>query len=250
MSVLINYRQINIKNKHLVGNKAFNLAFLVKRSVKTANFFVIPTSVFEKFARPRSVVLPKILQREILENADKLKTNRFAVRSSATCEDGENSSFAGQFESYLSVSKNQLLDSIKKCWQSVYAEQVKTYCLYHQIDHSSIKMAVIVQEMIFAEKGGVIFTKDIFQNRNNLIIEAARELGENIVSGLVNPERISFPKDKQHSRSKTKILTEDELETLYIEGLKIEKIFGKPQDIEWAIEKNNLYILQTRPITI
>jgi pyruvate,water dikinase len=243
MSILINRQQINTNNKRLVGNKAFNLAFLTQHGVKTPDFFVISPSVFEN----RS--LSRILENEIIEYVDKLETDKFAVRSSATCEDGKNSSFAGQFESYLGISRTQLLNAVIKCWRSAFSSSVETYCTYHEIKRDQIKMAVIVQKMINADKGGVIFTKNIFQKNDDIIIEAARGLGENIVSGLVDPERIILPRRGKNQSFKPEVLNAKELETLFNEGLRIEKLYDAPQDIEWAIENDELFILQTRPIT-
>jgi pyruvate,water dikinase len=115
-------------------------------------------------------------------------------------------------------------------------------------------MAVIVQEMIFAEKGGVIFTKNVFGGKpQNLIVEAAAGLGEKVVSGLVNPERIMVNKNTGRVIEKEiveqGVLAEKEVKALTEIAIKIEEFYQAPQDIEWAIKDNKIYILQSRPIT-
>lgn len=290
MKNLIHHNQINTKNKNLVGNKALKLASLAKAGIQIAEFFVIPTSVFEKVVANKEIqklgtelvfhekgnlgknhdnllkILEKInlkiskakfppeIQKQILQNFDKLNTEKVAVRSSATCEDNINSSFAGQFESYLSCFKDQVFEAILKCYRSVFTEQVLMYCTYHNVDFSKIKMAVIVQEMISADKGGVIFTKDLLGNGDRVIIEAAKGLGEKVVSGSHNSQKIVFSKKSGKpiegaTYFEDSILSIKEAKKLFQIALKIEEIFDCPQDIEWAIEKDKIYILQSRPIT-
>ena len=290
MKDLIYFNQINPRNKNLVGNKAFRLAELAKVGIRIANFFIIPSPVFDKILENKELQslkadlifygksnldknlakeleilkeinlaisrfkFPQRFQKQILKSFDKLNTDKVAIRSSATCEDQANSSFAGQFESYLSVLKDQVFEAIEKCFQSVFKEQVLMYCLYHKVDFSAIKMAVIVQKMIKAEKGGVIFTNDVFEGSNNLVIEATKGLGENVVSGRVNSQRIIFSKiDKRPIEGvigfEKPVLSLKEAKKFFQIGLKVEKVFKQPQDIEWAVKKDKIYILQSRPIT-
>ena len=290
MKNLIKFNQINGENRNLVGSKAFKLAKLAQENIQIADFYVIPTHIFQKIITRKKIqklindlilhqlgnsgknncqlteFLNKInteidkfdfsqaLSKEILQGFKSLKTKKVAVRSSASCEDQVNSSFAGQFTSYLSVPQDQVLSAVKKCFQSVFNQQVLMYCFYHKVDFSLIKMAVIIQKMIKAEKGGVIFTKDVFQNGNRVIIESARGLGEKVVSGLTNSEKIVFSKKTGKMIEgvigfNKAVLSIQEAKKLFNLALKIEKIFGQPQDIEWAIEKDQIYILQTRPIT-
>lgn len=230
----------------LVGGKAMNLAKLKKASFNVPNAFIITTQAEGKITAK--------LRDLIFENLKKLKTKKLAIRSSASCEDASLASFAGQFESYLSVTQKNLIEAIKKCWASVNNERVSAYCSYKNIPISAIKMAVIIQEMIFAEKGGVIFTENVFhQQKDVLIIEAAKGLGEKVVSGLVNPERTIIAKKNgeviEKQSADGKVLTDKEVKELINVALKIEKLYRSPQDIEWAIMKNKIYILQSRPIT-
>lgn len=243
---LIVYLDESALVKDLVGGKAFNLAKLKKAGFNVPNAFVITTEARGK--------MTKELKDLIFKNLGNLKTKKFAVRSSATCEDVRLTSFAGQFESYLAISQKDLIKDIKKCWASTTKERVLAYCQYHNISPLTIKMAVIIQEMVFAEKGGVIFTKDVFQGREGiLVIEAAKGLGERVVSGIVNPESIFISKDTgkivQKQSGDGQVLSQREIKELTDMALEIEKFYGYPQDIEWAIEKGKIYILQSRPIT-
>ncbi len=266
------------------GNKAWRLAELKRKGFNTPKAFVITIDTFDYFikkARVNSLIeelvlgrsqsflketslkiqekilktgIPKALVKEIKTAFKNLGVKKVAVRSSATCEDMPGASFAGQFESYLGVKGKDLLGSIKKCWASVYTLGAVNYIIYSSIPLDAVKMAVLVQEMVFAEKGGVIFTKDVVKNDlNRLVIEAAKGLGERVVSGLVNPERVVLSKrtkkviEKQSPNGE--VLTNKEIRELSAVALKIEKLYHCPQDIEWAIMKNKIYILQSRPIT-
>ena len=243
---ILGLTEIKDEDFSIVGGKAANLARLKNGGFRVPDAFVITTLVQEKISPD--------LEKEVFHNFQKLKTKKVAIRSSATCEDQKNISFAGQFESYLSVPEKGFIQAIKKCWKSCRNQTVLNYARHHHISHQSIKMAVIVQEMIFAEKGGVIFTKDALKNdSNHLTIEAASGLGENVVSGIVNPERVVVKKMHKQVIEKLsltgKVLTDKEINELIEIGLKIEKFYGSPQDIEWAIKNNQIYILQSRPIT-
>lgn len=230
---------------HLVGGKAANLAKL-----KKAGFNVPPGFVITTLANGR---ITNKLKKEILANFKKLGVAKISVRSSATVEDMDWASFAGQFDSFLGVTEKKLLGAIKKCFASATSERALAYLKFKRVSPAIVKMAVIVQAMVFADKGGVIFTEDIFRQRPEvLIIEAAKGLGENVVSGLVNPERLMVNKKTkaviERQAVDGPVLTEKEIKNLTAIALKIEKFYGSPQDIEWAIMRGKIYILQSRPI--
>ncbi len=232
--------------RQLIGGKALNLAKLKQAGFNVPNALIITTTARGK--------MDNKLKKEISEHLKSLKDSRFAVRSSATVEDSEIASFAGQMESYLSTPAPAIFTTVEKCWQSLRSERVRLYCQQRQVNFLTIKMAVIIQEMIFAEKGGVIFTENIFQHhQDELMMEAAQGLGEKVVSGLVNPERIIVKKTSKQIVSRHlingPILTDKEVTQLVEIALKIEALYRQPQDIEWAIMKNKIYLLQSRPIT-
>jgi pyruvate,water dikinase len=200
-----------------------------------------------------------------------------AVRSSACAEDGESASFAGQQETYLNVRGiDQVLEKVTECWASFFSERA---IFYRQRKGSlaDLGMAVVVQEQIGSEKSGVIFTTDPIRGRHDqMVIEAAFGLGEALVSGLITPDNYVARRDgrlkKAHvgiqdrmvvrndqggtttidldpSVASSQVLDEDEIARLVEVGLRLEAEFGSPQDVEWAIAGDDLYVLQSRPIT-
>lgn len=209
----------------------------------------------------------------------------FAVRSSATIEDSKAFSFAGQAESFLN-NKNfdEILLSIKNCWSSLFSPQVLLYLLQMKkkgINFSliNINMAVIIQEMINSEISGVLFSSNVLNNNTTqMLINSTWGLGETVTDNLVVPDMIILNKNEfkilrydigkkekksiqnphgsgtiiieneLHSRSICS-LTDNQIHQLYVLGLNLENEFNYPQDIEWAIQNDIIYVLQTRPIT-
>ncbi|MGA2130497.1 MAG: phosphoenolpyruvate synthase [Candidatus Pacearchaeota archaeon] len=199
-----------------------------------------------------------------------------AVRSSATTEDLAEASFAGQQESFLNVKgKEELLTSIKKCFASLFTPRATYYRNKKGFGNEGVSLAVVIQRMINSEKSGVIFTKDPSMNRDGVVIEAVWGLGEGIVSGRITPDRylvknekikeketaekkIAFIRDSEgktkiiklkEEKSKENVLKEHETIRLADIALKLEAHYKKPQDIEFAIENGEIFIVQTRPIT-
>jgi pyruvate,water dikinase len=200
-----------------------------------------------------------------------------AVRSSACAEDGESASFAGQQETFLNVRGiDDVLERVVECWASFFSERAIFY-RQRKGSMTDLGMAVVVQEQIGSDKSGVIFTTDPIRGRTDqMVIEAAFGLGEAVVSGLVTPDNYVARRDgrlkKAHvgrqdrivvrdthggtitldldaDTASTQVLDEHEIARLVEVGLRLEAEFGSPQDIEWAIEGDDLYVLQSRPIT-
>jgi len=200
-----------------------------------------------------------------------------AVRSSATTEDLAEESFAGQQESFLNVKgKESLIEHIKKCFASLFTSRATYYRNKQGFKDVKASLAVVVQRMINSEKSGVMFSKDPSYKNDNIIIEAVWGLGEGIVSGQITPDRYIVSKElkildkniedkkiaiKRTSSGETKIvelreerskystLKEHEIIKLADFANRLEEHYGKPQDIEFAIENDEIYIVQTRPIT-
>lgn len=199
-----------------------------------------------------------------------------AVRSSATAEDLPTASFAGQQASFLNVKgSNELVDSIRKCWASLFEPRAIFYRAKHGFAKSSI--AVIVQRMIEAEKSGVMFTVDPTTGENVVLIEATWGLGESIVGGEVSPDSYKVSKNGEiidvqvsnktkmrirdytsgatvevatpQSKAAAQVLTREEVLKLADFAVSLERHYGRPQDIEFAIEKGRIAIVQTRAIT-
>jgi len=200
-----------------------------------------------------------------------------AVRSSATTEDLDDSSFAGQQETYLNVKGNHdLIKAIQKVLASLFTSRAIYYRKKRGFSKEKFALAVVVQKMINADKSGVMFSKNPIKSDDTILIEAVYGLGEGIVSGKINPDtyivsddlkiiskkigskktaitRSASGETKQiklnEDRSKSQVLTEGEIISLANIGERIEEHYGKPQDIEFALEDGEIFITQSRPIT-
>jgi pyruvate,water dikinase len=201
-----------------------------------------------------------------------------AVRSSATAEDMPSASFAGQQETYLNVTGEALLERVRDCWASLFTQRAIYYRQEQGFDHSVVDMAVVVQEMVDADKSGVLFTSHPSTGAPVVTVEAAWGLGEAVVSGAVTPDnyvidrvsgeigevsvaekKVMHVRDVETSetveravpedRRKERVLSDGELAALRDLGEEIEEYYGDPQDVEWAMEGGEVYLLQSRPIT-
>ncbi|MEW1611439.1 MULTISPECIES: rifamycin-inactivating phosphotransferase [unclassified Streptomyces] len=201
----------------------------------------------------------------------------WAVRSSATAEDLPTASFAGQQDTYLNViGPAAVLRHISRCWASLFTERAVTYRRQNGIDHRTVHMAVVVQQMVFPHAAGVLFTADpVTGNRRTATVDAGFGLGEALVSGLVNPDvftvregevvarTIAAQQRAVHAlpgggtrevvvdprRQEQPALTDAQAVRLVRLGRRIEAHFGRPQDIEWCLVDDDFRIVQSRPIT-
>ena len=213
-------------------------------------------------------------------------TPAVAIRSSATAEDLPEASFAGQQDTYLYIAgEEQVLKHVQRCWASLWTARAVYYRERQGFDHLEVALSVTVQKMIDSKKSGVMFTANPITNEpEQVMINASWGLGEAVVSGQVTPDEYIVDKntlsilekniaDKTvmiiHSSSKigtkcvpvadelgpemvkAQCLTEAEIKELVKYGCKIEKLYDAYQDIEWGYDQDSqeLYILQTRPIT-
>ncbi|MBN1930690.1 MAG: hypothetical protein JW786_03680 [Desulfobacterales bacterium] len=182
---------------------------------------------------------------------------KFAVRSSALDEDDAFSSFAGQYETRLNVSIDEIWDAIIFCYASWWSDRSIFYRKKNAIKNSEPTISIIIQRQLFPESAGVLFTSHPFdQNKNVMIVEAVKGLADKLVSAEVSPARWEIDKisekiriDGPKNNNADYGLNENQLQTLFLIGRELEQKFGKGLDIEWAIEKSILYLLQMRPIT-
>lgn len=227
-----------------------------------------------------SAKIPEQIVTQVKKSHHRLKVKRayIAVRSSATVEDSVETSFAGQLESYLNLKDfKEILESIKKCWASLYEPRSLFYLKEQEIDQSKVGVAVMIQEMIESDTSGVMFTIDpVTNNKTRIVIEAVLGLGNLIVKGEVTPDHYELTKrdftiiskeigtqskqlilTKSHNkeipvsnayRNSQKIPDEKIIELAKL-GKKLEDTYLYPQDVEWAIENDKLFILQSRPVT-
>ncbi|HEX5198336.1 MAG TPA: rifamycin-inactivating phosphotransferase [Actinoplanes sp.] len=201
----------------------------------------------------------------------------YAVRSSATAEDMPTASFAGQQDTYLNVvGPSSVLEHARRCWASLFTERAVIYRLRNGFDHRKVHMAVVVQQMVFPQASGILFTADpVSGNRRVATVDAGFGLGEALVSGLVNPDvyrvrdgaivdRVIAAKQRSIEaapdggtrtteidprRQEQPALTDVQVVDLVRLARRIEAHFGRPQDIEWCLSGDGFAIVQSRPIT-
>lgn len=201
-----------------------------------------------------------------------------AVRSSATAEDLPTASFAGQQETFLNVKGEiHLLDYVKRCWASLFTARAIYYRHEQKFDHFKVGLAAVVQRMVQSEKSGIAFSIDpVTNDKTKIVIEAIFGLGEYIVQGKVTPDHYEVDKRSfvllmkdvkyqnlkyvksgignrevhlmKHEGSLQK-LTDKEIVEVALLVKQIEEHYYFPQDIEWALENDTVFIVQSRPIT-
>jgi pyruvate, water dikinase len=232
-----------------------------------------------------SIPMPPDMVKEIKDAYRKLGQGLVAVRSSATAEDLPEASFAGQQSTFLNIQgEDEVVTAVQSCWSSLFEPRAIFYRQEHGFDHFRVGIAVPVQKMVQSETSGVMFTVEPLSNdTTKILIEAICGLGEAIVSGDVTPDQYLLDKNgiriidkKIHKqewqlvrnteapvgelepnikipvppskRAKQKLADKD-IVALAKVGKMIEDLYQFPQDIEWAREEKQLFILQTRPVT-
>jgi pyruvate,water dikinase len=191
-------------------------------------------------------VMPGALAAEIRQlAADVGGGARLAVRSSATAEDMEAASFAGQYRSYLEIGDDDaLLRAVRLVWASLWLPAPRAYRAHAGVSEDDLAMSVVIMRLVDAKRAGVVFTVDPAGSGSDLRIEAVEGLAEQLVSGEVTPESYVLPRSPARRPS-----VDDVLDEAIEAALELEREFGDPQDVEWAHDGERLYIVQSRPIT-
>jgi pyruvate,water dikinase len=274
-------------HRSLVGGKALNLGKMIAAGLPVPRGFCVTTAAFDRFlvSCPRRTELSKLLAQcsgdevgriaelsreirsclaeahvpEVVKNVVLSAWRElggewsFAVRSSATVEDAAGMSFAGQFESILNVhGADALLDAIKTCWLSLFSERALVYLARQRVPAEKVRMAVLVQEMVEADHAGVVFTADPLTGATDrFIVECVSGLGEGLVQGTVQPGRMVVEKrtGRVLASPENEMLSSATLARLCDLARQSERLFGSPQDIEWAQREGGVFLLQSRPIT-
>jgi pyruvate, water dikinase len=301
MSLVRRFGDVGAADLELVGGKGANLGELVRAGMNVPPGFVLTTSAYraalatldlswlaERDAaglRSRSAAarewieaaaLPEAVVEATLSAYRDLGSPTVAVRSSATAEDLPGASFAGQQDTYLNVTGGPaVLEAVRRCWASLWTDRAIAYRAELGIDHASVALAVVVQAMAPHEVSGVIFTVDpVSGARDHLRINAARGLGEQIVSGQVTPDEWLCARDGHilrftpapspsrppmfGSRGGSTVgrapvrgcLTNGQVADLVRLALQAERHYGgSPQDIEWSFGNGRFFLLQARPVT-
>lgn len=176
---------------------------------------------------------------------------KYAIRSSSYLEDGNIDSFAGQFDTYLNVSPNNINKKVKQCFESINKSNVKDYLKKKKIKSKSFKMDVIIQEMVDSEYSGIIFTCNPQGLLNESVIVVGKGLGNKIVEDKVKTTAYYYNRTDNiyYYEGKKDYLNKEMIEKLIKVSEKIKEVLGEYLDIEFAIEKNKIFILQARPIT-
>ena len=301
MIFYIDKKQNNV-NADMAGGKGYSLLEMSNSNIPVPGGIIISTDVYDGFFH-NDFIAKKITELEkgngnSKELLDAIKTHIqktdfskdfiknlavkiaeydntfFSIRSSANVEDSQTKSFAGEFESFLFVSKKNILRYIKECYMSVFTERILSY-LDTPSDIKNIKMAVVIQIMINSDVSGVCFTANPLDiDEDDIVIEAVYGLGEYLVQGSVTPDKYIVQRKTHiplevefHQQPKMikprrgggiKIVRNDKSLVQKLDGSqmvqlakmaeKIEKINQNPRDIEWAYAGGELYILQSRPI--
>ncbi len=311
-SYVLGFHDIDKTKPMVVGGKGANLGELSKiEGIRVPDGFCISTEAFKKIIGETSsinelldqlsclmvkdrdkigelsreirrviegIAIPKDINEQIIQFLARLgEKNAYAIRSSATAEDLPTASFAGQQDTYLNIiGREAILKHISKCWASLFTERAVTYRIQKGFDHRKVQLSVVVQNMVFPQAAGILFTADpVTSSRKVSSIDASFGLGEALISGLVNGDNYKVRNgkviDKKISTKKLAIgalkdggtkeqavepelqnrqaLTDEQILQLEAMGRKIEEHFGCPQDIEWCLADTTFYIVQSRPIT-
>ncbi len=259
----------------LVGRKAFHLATLIRSGFDVPPGFCVTTEAFRhcQAAGRGEPVLPVALREVIVAAWRRSGLNMAAVRSSASEEDGEDASWAGIFPTVLPVtSEGEMLAAVEACFRALQEPSVELYRSAREQGRQPPAMAVLVQSLIDAEAAGVAFTANpMTGDRDEIVINAVPGLGEPLSAGRISGDvfvvgrdgtvksasitakpfmltwegEIALPRDRAEQRA----LTDNEAAVLARLATRVERVFGRPQDIEFAIASERIYLLQARPIT-
>ncbi|MDO5828676.1 MAG: phosphoenolpyruvate synthase, partial [Methanocorpusculum sp.] len=230
-------------------------------------------------AMVETAVMPEVIRNDILASYKKMgKDIVVAVRSSATAEDLPGASFAGQQDTYLNIKgDDDVIDAVQRCWASLYTARAIYYRSKNGFDDRTVNIAVVVQQLVFSQKAGVMFSSHPISGAKTVIIEGSWGLGEAIVSGTVSPDNYVFDRQTKKVINKTiaeksveiipdgmkgtkvsevpddrknaQVLSEEDIRNLAEFAVKSEEHYKNPQDMEWGMVDGKIYILQSRPIT-
>ena len=314
MTLIKRFKDITKSDVAIAGGKGASLGEMMRAGIPVPPGFVIVAGAFDRFleesglkediearlkeARPDDVnsvekasmtirdaihdrPMPEDLTAEILRAFDTLGAEFVAVRSSATAEDSQIASWAGELETYLNTTRDDVIDNVKMCWSSLFTPRAIFYRHEKNLIDHDVSVAVVIQKMAQSDVSGVAFTvHPVTEDPDQMIIEAAFGLGEAIVSGQVTPDsyivrksdmtmldvrvgqqrrKIERSEDQKIKANRWIELSEEAGGRQKLTGRQIievakmckqiEEHYGFPCDIEWAMEKGKLFVTQSRPIT-
>ena len=239
-----------------VGNKAASLLEMKELGFPVPDFFILSTDFFQQYKKNPQENITAEVRAFLSSHFDSSHQGTWAVRSSSNKEDGQNFSFAGLFETYLGLSKmSEIENAILNCWKSTNSERVLNYAEKKGINAHEIEMAVIVQKFIEPDYAGVLFTcHPLSGNDQEMFLEICKGRGENLVSGHVTPDQVRFSWESplrilEHKKQENITISKKILEQLQTYAQQLQAHYGYPLDIEFAVQNEQLFILQSRPIT-
>ena len=280
------YNGSNVPEWFIISTSFFNKVILpfkagIKDLIEEINFLE-PESIERAAAGIKSLIndieYPDIFVKQLRAEFNNIigESNYASVRSSVADEDSNDNSFAGQMNTYLHVPYKNILTAIKDVWASAFSGNVLLYRYKKNLSLFEISAAVIIQRMVSSYSSGILFTKDPENNKNEFVISAGFGLGDGIVQGLIktdtykankttkvikkiisekdlrtisDDEKGTDLKDLPQDMKLRHVLNDKQIHNLLKEAEKIENIYERPMDIEWAFDENEtLYILQARPI--
>jgi len=304
------FKELNKTNADIAGGKGASLGEMINSGIPVPDGYVVLADTFEEFIKETDLIqeidaildevdhkavhtvdeasekiqaliknaeMPQSIADEVLSSFETLGSEFVAVRSSATAEDGADHAWAGQLDSYLNITKEDVLEKVQHCWASLFTPRAIFYRFEKGLNTTKISVAVVVQKMVNSELSGIAFSvHPVTEDTNQIIIEAGLGLGEAIVSGSITPDAYVVEKEPRNildvnvaeqsrglfrksdggnewidldEKGKEQVLTEDQITELSDLIIKIEKHYGFPCDIEWAFENDEFFIVQSRPIT-
>ncbi|OJV22665.1 MAG: phosphoenolpyruvate synthase [Dyadobacter sp. 50-39] len=308
---VLGFREIGQEAFDAVGGKGANLGEVARiEGIDVPDGFCVTTEAFRKVVQEASIddllkqlaaltvadgneltrlareirtaiegaVIPEDIRQAIAGAVARLgAAGAYAIRSSATSEDLPNASFAGQQDTYLNVrGVEEICSRVSQCWASLFTDRAIIYRIQNGFGHLSVRLAVVIQRMVFPKASGILFTADpVNSNRKVTSIDAGFGLGEALVSGLVNadvykvrngeiiekkvalkklgvfalPEGGTESQDITRDQQAVQALDDEQILQLEQIGRRIEAHFGHPQDIEWCLAEDRFYVVQGRPIT-
>lgn len=246
-----------------IGSKAASLAELIQAGFPVPDGYALRVEAFQRFCQRNPSIstrqdnpfagaeLPDEILAALDQIADRLGTGPLAVRSSASAEDLPDASYAGQYDTVLNVvGAEQLREAVLRCWASAFNERISSYRV-RQGETGVPPVAILIQPMVDADAAGVAFTANpVTGDRDETMVSAVRGLGERLVSGEATPDEwlVRDGSVRPVSILESAII-EDQVQKIASLARRVADHAGSPQDIEWAISGDTLYLLQSRPIT-
>jgi phosphohistidine swiveling domain-containing protein len=223
-----------------IGNKAHNLQILKDNGFSVPDFFVLPPSFADK---------PDLIIETLHKHAQPHK--KYAVRSSGIKEDMPEHSFAGQYYTGLNVQGYEdIFNEVQECYDSVNSSTVQAYIKRNALSNQNLKLAVIIQEMVQPDYSGIAFTVNPMSGADKeIVIEIAPGLGDAVVGGRISPEEYIYNWYSGEVIKTGSVISPAMAKKVCETMLAIQKLFGYPCDIEFAIKNSTIYILQARAIT-